>query len=92
MPPQAAIAPAQTRKPIPKRQLSKLRHHTPSNQAYTKLDGRFIYFGRFDDPANLEKYHRTIAEWVGPDFGRGTASRCGSPFEVGKMRLRSIAC
>jgi integrase len=58
MPARTAIAPVSKRKP------PKLRHHKASGQGFTQLDGRFIYFGQFDDPATVEKYHRTIAEWL----------------------------
>jgi integrase len=58
MPAHASVAPTSKRQP------PKLRHHKASGQGFTQLDGRFIFFGRFDDPATIEKYHRTIAEWM----------------------------
>ena len=47
-----------------RRRIPKLRHHTATGQGYVQLGARFIYLGRYDDPETLEKYHRTLAEWV----------------------------
>lgn len=42
----------------------KLRCHTGTGQGYVRLNGRFVYLGRYGDPATEQKYHRLVAEWL----------------------------
>jgi len=42
----------------------KLRHHHKTGQGYVKLNGRFIYLGRFDKPETVQRYHQVIADWL----------------------------
>jgi len=44
--------------------IPKLRRHKATGQGYVCLNRRFIYFGRYDAPETLQKYHQIIAEWL----------------------------
>ncbi|MDP6635438.1 MAG: recombinase XerD, partial [Phycisphaerae bacterium] len=44
--------------------IPKLRHHKPTGQGCVRLNGRFIYLGRYDAPETRQKYHQLIAEWL----------------------------
>ena len=38
------------------------RHH--KGQAFVKIDGQYVWLGRYGDPLTQEKYDRFIAEWL----------------------------
>ncbi len=38
------------------------RHH--KGQAFVKIDGRYVWLGRYGDPLTQERCDRTIAEWL----------------------------
>jgi integrase len=46
------------------RKIPELRHHKNSGQAYARFDGKFFYFGKWDDPKTAQNYRQTIAEWL----------------------------
>jgi len=48
----------------PTRRAPKLRHHKASGQGFVQMAGRFIYLGRYDDPATHQRYHQLIAEYL----------------------------
>lgn len=46
------------------RKIPKLHHHKPSGQAYARFGGRFVYFGKWNDPATIQSYQQNVAEWL----------------------------
>jgi len=48
----------------PRQKTPAYRRHKPSNQGFVELNGRRLYLGRYDFPETVERYHRTIAEWL----------------------------
>ena len=43
--------------------LRKRRSDRPNDAAYTLVDGRRIYLGRYDSLESRDKYRRVVAEW-----------------------------
>lgn len=42
----------------------KYCHYKRTDQAYVRLEGRFVYLGKYDSPESHEAYKRTVAEWM----------------------------
>ncbi|RPI64315.1 MAG: site-specific integrase [Planctomycetaceae bacterium] len=53
-----------TKYPQQKQLVPSLNLHKPTGQGYVRLNGRFIYLGRFDAAETHQKYHQLIAEWM----------------------------
>jgi len=41
-----------------------LKQHKGTGQGYVEVEGRFIYFGRYDLPLTHQKYHQFVAEYM----------------------------
>ncbi len=39
-------------------------HHKTKGLAYIRLNGQFIYLGRYDSPESKSEYRRIVAEWM----------------------------
>jgi hypothetical protein len=58
------------------RRLPNLRHHHKTGQGYVKLNGRFVYLGRYDKPETAQRYHQAVADWLPrPASGRAVETR-----------------
>lgn len=42
----------------------KYRHYKPKDLGVVRIDGRYVYLGRFNCPESLQKYHRVVADWL----------------------------
>ena len=38
------------------RKIPELRHHKNSGQAYARFEGKFVCFGKWDDPKTVQNY------------------------------------
>lgn len=66
---------------MPRGKPAYLRH--PSGRGFSKIGGRFLYFGPYGERESRERYNRALAEWIaagsprawaGPRSGTGPAS------------------
>src|SRR5437773_8035396 len=46
------------------RPVPKYSKHKASGRAYSRFDGRCIYFGRYGTPSSREAFDRLKAEWI----------------------------
>ena len=49
---------------MPKCRIPKLCKHKKRGLAFAVIDGRWVYFGKYDTAEAEEKYKTTIAEWL----------------------------
>src|SRR5262245_43796763 len=47
-----------------KKTVPSLTHHKAKNLASVRLDGRYIYLGKWGTPEAEAEYRRVIAEWL----------------------------
>jgi hypothetical protein len=49
---------------VARRLSPKYRHYKPKDLGVVRIDGSDVYLGRYNSPESLERYHRTVAEWL----------------------------
>jgi hypothetical protein len=47
---------------MPKSLVPKYSLHKPTGQAFVRIQGKFIYLGKYDSPKSREEYGRIVAE------------------------------
>ncbi len=52
--------------PRPRTNRPAYRHYRPKNLAVVRIEGRDHYLGPYGSEASYERYHRLVAEWLGP--------------------------
>ena len=65
-----------------KSRIPKLGTHRATGQAFIRIDGRAIYFGKAGLPETSQKYHQFIAEWM--------ASGCKFQIEPEQITIREV--
>jgi hypothetical protein len=71
---------AKPSKPSPR--TPKFRCHKATGQGYVILNGKAIYFGRYEDPAAMQGYHKAIAEWI--------ATGRQLPIETAQIKIKEL--
>ncbi len=42
----------------------KYSHHKPTGQAYVRLNGKFLYLGKYGSDESHRRYEATIGTWL----------------------------